>query len=978
MPELRLFHGFNDATNYTGAQYAALNFGDWHSKAGFASTVWTKNNDEAWVAAILSNGYDGKLGLYITIRDVHCADNTDLNSPGGSAVSGSATSNNIALGEADIAWKIATNNLTVADGGAYVDSDTWILRDSGGDAIPKGDDANKYYLDIGNADCREWWCQRFYNYLTTTDATLGAKPIEVIDYIWLDNGHSENNGNVTGAVSVVTEIATPSYTSATWDAANRGFYQYIRANLIDVLASEYSKQLDLHINLQGDFYDNWKTHADTPRSDDATLKVFDGIFQEFSFVQSNNTHYSVANWWETIEKARYISGNGQDIILVAHGRSDLKKAETSTTFTWHNHFGFCLASYLLCFSNTSYFRYTGNGYATADIEDEYTIIADILGYPTSDVTESSGVYTRTFENGTVSVTPGNNTEDVSTTATNSFLIDIPGVYWENANGSAISAADANGGQTWQEHTSGVVPTEFTGTVDTYAAYSPTLMESIPRFLVPNVHGSYIRVGNTANVYNAAWAVTSVTAGTYLLLVLANHSGASGASGQRVYDFLLDGNVVINDFDPVVVAGANQTEAWVYGTGTVDTTANITWNKVGSFSTGEFSGMGLFGPLETQPNPVVNQMNDQATQVGDDVYLQIQASNPSGIGTLTYSSSTLPSGLSIASSTGLITGTLHAKAWTDMAVAVTITVSNGTDSTDMSFTWWVITGNEIESIDCGGAGGTYSVGQLSYVYATDTVASPYSGLTANGRNASNTGTVLTYLTGATNGVPPWQKYQALLQYYSFDSADPEQIYTIPVGTTSDVMLVFSFMEDGTSSRVFDVLVQGATAISALDTYAVAGQYGAFTRRVVATPDGSQNVVVTFNNTNTSRISAIQVFAIDDGSPTISSGTTYSINTGANANIALAATDPQGDTNFTWSLQSGTLPTGTSLNTSTGAITGTVSASAGSNFTPTIRVTDSDSQYDEIALDIDITAAATAPIDRIPAMIVGRGRRRRWHN
>ena len=90
------------------------------------------------------------------------------------------------------------------------------------------------------------------------------------------------------------------------------------------------------------------------------------------------------------------------------------------------------------------------------------------------------------------------------------------------------------------------------------------------------------------------------------------------------------------------------------------------------------------------------------------------------------------------------------------------------------------------------------------------------------------------------------------------------------------------------------------------------------------------------TNTSGLSAILASQINvDTSPSwsTSSGSLGTLTEGASVNLSATATDADGDT-IVYSVQSGSLPAGSSLNTSTGAITGTlsdVSADTTSNFT-----------------------------------------------
>ncbi len=91
------------------------------------------------------------------------------------------------------------------------------------------------------------------------------------------------------------------------------------------------------------------------------------------------------------------------------------------------------------------------------------------------------------------------------------------------------------------------------------------------------------------------------------------------------------------------------------------------------------------PVSTVSPPVVTNPGNQSSSEGDSVALQIQASDPDG-DTLTYSAIGLPPGLSIGSSSGLISGTLGLNTARNYTVAVS--VSDGTLSTSVNFNWLV--------------------------------------------------------------------------------------------------------------------------------------------------------------------------------------------------------------------------------------------------------------------------------------------------
>ena len=83
---------------------------------------------------------------------------------------------------------------------------------------------------------------------------------------------------------------------------------------------------------------------------------------------------------------------------------------------------------------------------------------------------------------------------------------------------------------------------------------------------------------------------------------------------------------------------------------------------------------------------------------------------------------------------------------------------------------------------------------------------------------------------------------------------------------------------------------------------------------------------------------------------SAGSLGSINNGASMSFTVAASS---DSAITFSVASGSLPGGASLNTSTGAITGTESgASSSTTYSFTIRATDAESQTSDRAFSITV--------------------------
>ncbi len=134
----------------------------------------------------------------------------------------------------------------------------------------------------------------------------------------------------------------------------------------------------------------------------------------------------------------------------------------------------------------------------------------------------------------------------------------------------------------------------------------------------------------------------------------------------------------------------------------------------------------------------------------------------------------------------------------------------------------------------------------------------------------------------------------------------------------------------------VTFNSATSISAAFTLATDGTY--FIR--VENPDGLAG-----------RSSSALLTVSDAPTWTTAAGSLGSMAAGAAANFTIAAT---GDSTIAYSIASGALPGGLSLNSSTGAITGTESgATAETTYNFTARATDAEAQTADRAFSITVT-------------------------
>jgi hypothetical protein len=91
--------------------------------------------------------------------------------------------------------------------------------------------------------------------------------------------------------------------------------------------------------------------------------------------------------------------------------------------------------------------------------------------------------------------------------------------------------------------------------------------------------------------------------------------------------------------------------------------------------------------QDQPGLILTYPGNRTSQANEPISLQLQAQYTYG-GTLTYSATNLPSGLSINSQTGLISGTIADGAQTASPYFIQLQVTDGTHTANQSFYWTV--------------------------------------------------------------------------------------------------------------------------------------------------------------------------------------------------------------------------------------------------------------------------------------------------
>ncbi|MFF9242514.1 putative Ig domain-containing protein [Streptomyces sp. NPDC014801] len=318
------------------------------------------------------------------------------------------------------------------------------------------------------------------------------------------------------------------------------------------------------------------------------------------------------------------------------------------------------------------------------------------------------------------------------------------------------------------------------------------------------------------VYGGTSASAPIVAGVYAL------AGTPGTSDYPAkYPYQHTGNL----YD--VTSGSNGSCSTSYfctaRTGYDGPTGWGTPNGTAAFTAGSVSGNTV-----TVTNP-----GSQSTTTGSSVSLQIHATDSAGAA-LTYSASGLPTGLSINSSTGLVSGT----ASTAGTYQVTVTAADATGASgSASFTWTV-----------GSSGGTCTSSQL--------LANP--GFESGATGWSATSGVITNDTGeaAHSG-----SYKAWLDGYGSSHTDTvSQSVTIPAGCKATLTFYLHIDTAETGSTAYDKLTvtAGSTTLATYSNVNAASGYALKTFDLSSL--AGQTVTLKFNGVEDSSLQTS--FVVDD--------------------------------------------------------------------------------------------------------------------
>ncbi len=359
-----------------------------------------------------------------------------------------------------------------------------------------------------------------------------------------------------------------------------------------------------------------------------------------------------------------------------------------------------------------------------------------------------------------------------------------------------------------------------------------------------------------------------------------------------------------------------------GDGTYSNTISFTWN--------------VNSPI------TINTPNDQTNNAGDSVSLSIPVTDAHTGGTLSYSATGLPNGLSISSSTGAITGTLSdGGSWQP-----TVTVSDGTYTNTASFNWYASSpivindpGDQTNTV-----GDTVSLPVPMTDSASGTPTYTITGLPSGLSYSGSTGLISGTITGSVTSSPYTTTVSVsdgthtdidIFNWYVY-SAGPV-IVTNPGSQTNAVGDMVAFQVEATDTGNAPLFYTESGLPAGLNLNPLTG----FVFGTIAS--GATSSTATITATDPASNSASQSFSWTvnaAGTVTLTNPGDQTSTEGGSVSVTLTSHDSGSGTMHYVAFG---LPAGLTINTSSGTISGTVALGDAANGPYTVTIVANDGTY-----------------------------------
>jgi hypothetical protein len=374
---------------------------------------------------------------------------------------------------------------------------------------------------------------------------------------------------------------------------------------------------------------------------------------------------------------------------------------------------------------------------------------------------------------------------------------------------------------------------------------------------------------------------------------------------------------------------------------------------------------------TNQAPTLDNPGDQVDHTGDVVSLPLFGYDADG-DTVTYSATGLPGGLSINSTTGLISGTLPASAASSTPYSVTVTASDGTLTASQTFKWFVTKstvtltnpgsqtnteGNtvslQLSASDSANLALTYRASGLPAGLSLNATTGLISGTVAAGDHAHSPYAVTVTATD-TQGNSSGQQF-----VWTINVASPKPVVINPgsqINKQGDVVSLQVQASDPNGNT----LSYSATGLPpGLSMNSTTGLISGLLSSTSATGSPYSVTVTASNGTNSG--SATFTWSVTNQAVTVTNPGTQNSSGGATVSLQISATDPA---HLSLTYAATGLPPGLSINASTGLISGTLASTDGGAYAATVMASDSQGNSGSAAFTWNVTYLNQAPTIQNP--------------